>query len=197
MVLRVGAKSSISCGPQSPPAAPRECPVLIPCRHEKRSVLSTCRVKAFCERPRDGPALVGPQVFRESVITDGNACPEHCCVRLHPENAGQPVLRLSSWQLQDRVKDLIVSPPTRYAEVAELVDAHDSGSCGGFLVGVRVSPSASSPRLLPIASHFQTSLGDSATPGPPKDRTSRCSRRGLRGRGRRRKRRRTQGAAAA
>jgi hypothetical protein len=30
-----------------------------------------------------------------------------------------------------------------FAEVAELVDAHDSGSCGGYLVEVRVLSSAS------------------------------------------------------
>ena len=42
--------------------------------------------------------------------------------------------------LHNAAKASIVSPVL--AEVAELVDAHDSGSCGGSLVEVRVLSSA-------------------------------------------------------
>ena len=43
--------------------------------------------------------------------------------------------------LHNSAKASIVS--LTFAEVAELVDAHDSGSCGGHLVEVRVLSSAS------------------------------------------------------
>jgi hypothetical protein len=43
--------------------------------------------------------------------------------------------------LHNGAKASIVS--LTFAEVAELVDAHDSGSCGGHLVEVRVLSSAS------------------------------------------------------
>jgi hypothetical protein len=42
--------------------------------------------------------------------------------------------------LHNGAKASIFSPT--FAEVAELVDAHDSGSCGGYLVEVRVLSSA-------------------------------------------------------
>ena len=121
-----------------------------------------------------------------------------------PSGALIPVQPGANWQLQGRAKSLILTIPFAHAEVAELVDAHDSGSCGGFLVGVRVSPSASS---LLHASDCSTPLPSSAslmyfeqgipTIASARGRRSRCSRRGLRGLGRRRMRRRTQGTAGA